>query len=129
MPYIDEQRIDVFECSFSSVLADTIGEDKTMTNQKAIAHFTSAKAAILADADAVGLHIGQHHRRRARKGSRIATLRKELHALAPGYDAISLLRLMADGMDIIEILEACQDGTFAARPDRHRHLESVRLRN
>ncbi len=100
-----------------------------MTNTKATAHFISAKAAVIADGKASGLSIGQRHHRPARKGSRVASLRAELHNASPIYNAVSLLRLMADGMDIIEILEACHDGTFAARPDRHRHLESVSLRN
>lgn len=97
-------------------------------NDKATGHFNAARAAVIADGKAAGLHIGQHHRKPVRKDSRSATLRAELHSASPLYNAVSVLRLMADGMDIIDILEACADGTFAARPDRFRHLESVSLR-
>lgn len=102
-----------------------------MNNDKLITIYHKAIADIIAEGKAAGFVMGTRSVGRAaartRKGSRRDILRVEVVTAAPPFRAVSLLRLMDMGVDILDIVVACND-IFAPRVDRHRHLEAVSLR-
>lgn len=100
-----------------------------MTNNELVTTYHKAIADITAEGKAAGFTMGTRSVRRAttRKGSRRDILRIEVITAAPPFRAVSLLRLMDMGVDVLEIVAACSD-IFAPRVDRHRHLEAVSLR-
>lgn len=97
--------------------------DKTEIRQK----FAEAAAQLRAEADAAGV-TGRSPK--TRKGTRRHALRGEYGHFRMSMGAISIERLAAVGItpEILDACTRCDPPLVSLLPDRHRHLESARLR-